>query len=150
MTDKKAEIFRCGKALFEEKGFKDTNVAEIMRRAGYATGSFYRYYPSKDPSVHGDLQSGERGAETAHPEYCGYPRQPDGRHAAADGAEPRRNGRKIRFSGSGTTATPFIRSSAASGRRTRSTTWIFLRRGLPRLCGFGRRRGACAAISARI
>lgn len=48
MADKKAEIFRCGKALFEEKGFKDTNVAEIMRKAGYATGSFYRYYPSKD------------------------------------------------------------------------------------------------------
>jgi AcrR family transcriptional regulator len=48
MTDKKADIFRCGKALFEEKGFKDTNVADIMREAGYATGSFYRYYPSKD------------------------------------------------------------------------------------------------------
>lgn len=48
MKDKKAEIFRCGKALFEEKGFKDTNVAEIMKRAGCATGSFYRYYPSKD------------------------------------------------------------------------------------------------------
>ncbi len=48
MTDKKTEIMRCGKALFEEKGYKDTNVAEIMKRAGYATGSFYRYYPSKD------------------------------------------------------------------------------------------------------
>lgn len=48
MTDKRAEIFQCGKALFEEKGFKDTNVAEIMQKAGYATGSFYRYYPSKD------------------------------------------------------------------------------------------------------
>ena len=48
MTDKKAEIFRCGKVLFEEKGFKDTNVADIMQKAGYATGSFYRHYPSKD------------------------------------------------------------------------------------------------------
>lgn len=48
MIDKKAEIFRQGKALFEEKGFKDTNVAEIMQATGYATGSFYRYYPSKD------------------------------------------------------------------------------------------------------
>lgn len=48
MIDKKAEIYRCGKELFEEKGFKDTNVAEIMRKAGFATGSFYRYYPSKD------------------------------------------------------------------------------------------------------
>ena len=48
MMDKKAEIFRCAKALFEEKGYKDTNVAEIMKSAGFATGSFYRYYPSKD------------------------------------------------------------------------------------------------------
>ena len=48
MADKKAEIYRCGKALFEEQGFKDTNVAGIMKAAGYATGSFYRYYPSKD------------------------------------------------------------------------------------------------------
>ena len=48
MVDKKAEIFESGKALFIEKGFKDANVAEVMRRAGYATGSFYRYFPSKD------------------------------------------------------------------------------------------------------
>ncbi len=48
MIDKKAEILRCGRELFAEKGFKDTNVAEIMQRAGFATGSFYRYYPSKD------------------------------------------------------------------------------------------------------
>ena len=48
MADKKAEIYRCGKSLFEEQGFKDTNVAGIMKAAGYATGSFYRYYPSKD------------------------------------------------------------------------------------------------------
>ncbi|HPJ02810.1 MAG TPA: TetR/AcrR family transcriptional regulator [Candidatus Limiplasma sp.] len=48
MIDKKAEIYRHGKALFEEKGYKNTNVAEIMKAAGFATGSFYRYYPSKD------------------------------------------------------------------------------------------------------
>ncbi|MBN1778073.1 MAG: TetR/AcrR family transcriptional regulator [Clostridiales bacterium] len=48
MIDKKVEIFRCGRALFAKKGYKDTNVAEIMKAAGFATGSFYRYYPSKD------------------------------------------------------------------------------------------------------
>ena len=48
MIDKKAEIYRHGKALFEEKGYKNTNIAEIMKAAGFATGSFYRYYPSKD------------------------------------------------------------------------------------------------------
>lgn len=48
VPDKKTEILRCGKALFTQKGYKDTNVAEIMNMAGYATGSFYRYFPSKD------------------------------------------------------------------------------------------------------
>ncbi|SHO53015.1 TetR/AcrR family transcriptional regulator [Anaerocolumna xylanovorans] len=46
--DKKAEIYRCGKHLFSLKGFKDTNVAEIMKMAGMAAGTFYNYYPSKE------------------------------------------------------------------------------------------------------
>lgn len=48
MQDKKEEIFRCGKELFSTKGFKDTSVSDIMKRAGLATGTFYLYYPSKD------------------------------------------------------------------------------------------------------
>lgn len=48
MTGKKAEILRCGRDLFSSKGFKDTNIAEITRMAGMATGTFYNYYPSKD------------------------------------------------------------------------------------------------------
>lgn len=48
MTDKKAEILKCGKELFSSRGFKDTNVAEITKMAGVATGTFYNYYPSKD------------------------------------------------------------------------------------------------------
>lgn len=46
--DRKAEIYRCGKHLFSTKGFKDTNVAEIMKMAGMAAGTFYNYYPSKE------------------------------------------------------------------------------------------------------
>jgi AcrR family transcriptional regulator len=46
--DKKAEIYRCAKELFEKKGFKNTNVAEIMQAAGFATGTFYNYFKSKD------------------------------------------------------------------------------------------------------
>lgn len=34
--------------MFSTKGFKDTNVAEIMKMAGLATGTFYNYYLSKD------------------------------------------------------------------------------------------------------
>jgi AcrR family transcriptional regulator len=48
MIDKKAEIWRCAKELFSTKGFKDTNVAEITKMAGMATGTFYNYYTSKD------------------------------------------------------------------------------------------------------
>lgn len=48
MEDKKAELFRCGKELFGRKGFKDTSVADITRMAGFAVGTFYNYYPSKE------------------------------------------------------------------------------------------------------
>lgn len=48
MIDKKADILNCGRELFSSKGFKDTNVAEITKMAGIATGTFYNYYPSKD------------------------------------------------------------------------------------------------------
>lgn len=45
---KKEMIYQSGRELFEKNGFKDTNVAEIMKRAGMATGTFYNYYSSKD------------------------------------------------------------------------------------------------------
>lgn len=48
MRDKKEEIRRCGKELFSLKGYKDTNVADITKMAGMATGTFYNYYSSKD------------------------------------------------------------------------------------------------------
>jgi AcrR family transcriptional regulator len=46
--DRKEEIYRCGKHLFGLLGFKSTNVAEIMKMAGMAAGTFYNYYPSKE------------------------------------------------------------------------------------------------------
>jgi len=48
LIDKKLEILKAGKVLFAEKGFKDTNVSEITKKAGIATGTFYNYYTSKD------------------------------------------------------------------------------------------------------
>ena len=48
MEDKKAELFRCGKELFGSKGFKDTSVADITKMAGFAVGTFYNYYSSKE------------------------------------------------------------------------------------------------------
>jgi len=48
LIDKKADILKYGRELFSSKGFKDTNVAEITKMAGLATGTFYIYYTSKD------------------------------------------------------------------------------------------------------
>lgn len=48
MKDKKLQIYESGKELFSSKGFKDTNIAEITKEAGMATGTFYNYYTSKD------------------------------------------------------------------------------------------------------
>ncbi|MDD8041852.1 MAG: TetR/AcrR family transcriptional regulator [Thermotogota bacterium] len=46
--DKRSEIRRCGKAPFIEKGYKNTNIADIMKLANLGTGTFYNYYSSKD------------------------------------------------------------------------------------------------------
>jgi AcrR family transcriptional regulator len=48
LMDKKADILKYGRELFSYKGFKDTNISEITKMAGIATGTFYNYYPSKD------------------------------------------------------------------------------------------------------
>ncbi|OBZ15037.1 transcriptional regulator [Bacillus sp. FJAT-27264] len=48
MEDKKTLIYDCGKEIFSNKGFKDTNVSDITKRAGIAVGTFYNYYPSKE------------------------------------------------------------------------------------------------------
>ena len=48
MSDRKADIFDCGKELFSSKGFKDTNVSDITKMAGIGVGTFYNYYSSKE------------------------------------------------------------------------------------------------------
>ncbi|WNS45239.1 TetR/AcrR family transcriptional regulator [Paenibacillus sp. MMS20-IR301] len=48
MEDKKVIIYTCAKEIFSTKGFKDTNISEITKKAGMAVGTFYNYYPSKE------------------------------------------------------------------------------------------------------
>ena len=48
MSDKRADIFNCGRELFSSKGFKDTNVSDITKMAGIGVGTFYNYYSSKE------------------------------------------------------------------------------------------------------
>jgi AcrR family transcriptional regulator len=46
--DKRSALYESARQLFAEKGFKDTSVADITKRAGVAVGTFYIHYPSKD------------------------------------------------------------------------------------------------------
>lgn len=48
MEDKKLLIYDCAKELFSDKGFKDTNISDITKKAGMAVGTFYNYYASKE------------------------------------------------------------------------------------------------------
>lgn len=48
MKNTKADIFRCGKELFSQKGFKETNISDITKAVGIGTGTFYNYYSSKE------------------------------------------------------------------------------------------------------
>ncbi len=46
-ADKRERILRAAREVFAEKRFEDAAVSEIVRRAGVAQGTFYRYFPSK-------------------------------------------------------------------------------------------------------
>lgn len=46
--DKKQQLYDAAKAIFSEKGFKDTNIAAITKAAHMAVGTFYLYYSSKE------------------------------------------------------------------------------------------------------
>ena len=48
MVDKKNALYLAGKNIFISKGYKETNIADITKQAGFATGTFYNYYVSKD------------------------------------------------------------------------------------------------------
>ena len=46
--EKKQLIYDAAKAIFSERGFKDTSVSAITKAAGMAVGTFYLYYSSKE------------------------------------------------------------------------------------------------------
>ena len=45
-------ILDAAEALVQEKGFDDTPVSEIVRRAGSSVGAFYSRFPDKDALLH--------------------------------------------------------------------------------------------------
>lgn len=48
MNDKKQQLYQSAKAMFSERGFKDTNISAITKAANMAVGTFYLYYASKE------------------------------------------------------------------------------------------------------
>ncbi len=48
MHEKKERILDCALDLFTEKGYVNTRVRDIIDRSGYGTGTFYKYFGSKE------------------------------------------------------------------------------------------------------
>ncbi len=48
IEDRKRQILGAAHVLFVEKGFKETTLGEIARRAAISKGTLYYYYPTKD------------------------------------------------------------------------------------------------------
>ncbi len=48
MNDKRQQLYQSAKAMFSERGFKDTNISAITKAANMAVGTFYLYFSSKE------------------------------------------------------------------------------------------------------
>jgi TetR/AcrR family transcriptional regulator, fatty acid metabolism regulator protein len=46
--ESRRKIFETAVQLFEKKGYENVSIAEICKKAGFSTGSFYYYFKSKD------------------------------------------------------------------------------------------------------
>ncbi|WP_433190460.1 TetR/AcrR family transcriptional regulator [Actinoallomurus sp. CA-150999] len=49
--DRRKAIIVAAEALFAERGFAETSMAEIVQASGVATGTVYRYFDSKEAVV---------------------------------------------------------------------------------------------------
>ena len=61
ISDKRTAIFAAALKAFSEQGVDGVAVPEISRRAGVATGTIYRYFPSKEALVN-ELYRSEKAA----------------------------------------------------------------------------------------
>ena len=48
MQEKRDRILECALDLFAEKGYVNTRVRDIIDKSGYGTGTFYKYFDSKE------------------------------------------------------------------------------------------------------
>jgi AcrR family transcriptional regulator len=64
-SQRRDEIMAAAKEVFARKGFHDTTIADIAKRAGLAYGSIYWYFDSKDELFHA-LMAVEEEALRSH------------------------------------------------------------------------------------
>jgi AcrR family transcriptional regulator len=64
-SQRRDEIMAAAKEVFARKGFHDTTIADIAKRAGLAYGLIYWYFDSKDELFHA-LMAVEEGALRSH------------------------------------------------------------------------------------
>lgn len=65
-ADRRNELLSAARAVFAAKGFESATVAEIVKRAGVAQGTFYLYFPGKEALASAFAEIvGERFAEAA-------------------------------------------------------------------------------------
>ena len=50
-AERKAELINAAEELFNEKGFENTSVDDIIKRVGVAKGLFYYYFSSKEDLI---------------------------------------------------------------------------------------------------
>ena len=49
--DRKHQILAAARAVFDEKGYENATVSDVVKRAGVAQGTFYLYFGSKRDAV---------------------------------------------------------------------------------------------------
>jgi AcrR family transcriptional regulator len=64
-AERRQEILAAAKAVFADKGYHATTIADIAKAAGLSYGSIYWYYESKEALFH-ELMSAEAAALRAH------------------------------------------------------------------------------------
>ncbi len=79
--NRRSEILRAARAVFQEVGYAEARMAEIAKRAGIAAGTLYLYFPSKEALAQalGDDYI-NRLAESVMPHLA----EPDAAQAIAD------------------------------------------------------------------
>jgi AcrR family transcriptional regulator len=65
-AERRNELLTAARAVFAAKGYEGATVAEIVKRAGVAQGTFYLYFPGKDALAGAFAEiAAERFAEAA-------------------------------------------------------------------------------------